>query len=132
MIDKLPGSGSSYDTFAYDVTLLQEFVRDDEKQTQRRRGGSLNRSNSRTSMFRGGGSISSRFRRGGSTGRYGRKGDVVVDSSVHSAGSLRGRTRNNNNNLSSSGRASGEPLRARKNFSVQGAGDFQQWKAGHL
>jgi hypothetical protein len=89
MIAKLPGSGS-YDSFAYEVALLKDFLREEDDDNgkltssmrtgggrKKRRGGGLN--NSLRASFRGG-------------SMFGRKPTRdQLDNSVHSLGSLRGR-----------------------------------------
>ena len=99
MIDKLPGS-SGYNTFAYDVALLKEFVRDetrgvDESLISGSQGGGRRRRR-RGSFGRGGGSLGGSLR--GSFRKIMKKKEARVvngvymeDSSIHSAGSLRGR-----------------------------------------
>eukprot|EP00934_Nitzschia_sp_Nitz4_P003188 Nitzschia sp. Nitz4//scaffold81_size91200//84479//86307//NITZ4_005003-RA/size91200-snap-gene-0.26-mRNA-1//1//CDS//3329558761//3178//frame0 len=91
MIDKLPGS-SSYDTFAYDIALLKEFSRedkDDKRLTNSMRAGGRRRMGSGMNSSLRGASLRGSFRGGSMFGRKGKKDDM--DSSIHSAGSLRGR-----------------------------------------
>lgn len=98
MIDKLPGS-SGYKTFAYDVALLKEFVGDETRGVDERLGtgsqGGGRRRRRRGSFSRGGGSLGGSLR--GSFRKIIKKkeprgaGVYMEDSSIHSAGSLRGR-----------------------------------------
>lgn len=98
MIAKLPGS-NSYDSFAYDIGLLKDFVREDDEENQlggkltasmrassgrkKRRGSGLNNSQRVGASLRG-------SLRGGSI--FGRKAKRDgLDGSIHSVGSLRGR-----------------------------------------
>lgn len=95
MIAKLPGS-AAYDGFAYDVTLLKEFLREEEGGEnltssmrsgggrKKRLGSGMNNNGSLRSSVKMGGSF-----RGGS--RFARKFVMDGDDSIHSAGSLRGR-----------------------------------------
>jgi len=96
MIAKLPGSGN-YETFAYDVGLLKEFVREEDDGgggpltsslrtgggRKKRFGSGLNRSHN------GGSSLRGSFRGGLVLGRKPKRD--ALDGSLHSVGSLRGR-----------------------------------------
>jgi hypothetical protein len=100
MVDKLPGS-AAYDNFAYDITLLKDFLREEEGENvtssmrsregrKKRHGSGLNNGSLRASMSNT--NLRGSFR-GGS--RFGRKLKLDGDDSIHSAGSVRGRkTRN--------------------------------------
>ena len=93
MIEKLPGS-SGYRSFAYDVALLEEFVREpDSRDAAGATGSHGGRRRSRIGGSLRGGSL-----RGGSLRGSFRKirkkndnGSRGLDSSTHSLGSLRGR-----------------------------------------
>jgi hypothetical protein len=98
MIDKLPGS-VGYKSFAYDVALLKEFVR--EESPRDNAASSMNSARQRRRGFKGGlgGSLRGSFR------KIRRKKDarnVALDSSIHSQGSLRGR-RGVNSSIAGSG-----------------------------
>ena len=96
MIAKLPGSGI-YDSFAYEVALLKDFLRDDNdtagqlsasmgtgRGRKKRHGSGLN------SSHNPGLSLRNSFRGGSLFGRK-PKSDGL-DGSIHSQGSLRGRS----------------------------------------
>jgi hypothetical protein len=101
MVDKLPGS-MDYDNFAYNVSLLKDFLREDEGENltssmrsgggrKKRLGSGLNNGSLRSSMNAA--PLRGSFR-GGS--RFGRKPVVVDgDDSIHSVGSVRGRQKVN-------------------------------------
>ena len=107
MITKLPGSGN-YNTFAYSVELLKEFVRTDEDGGSR----SMNPAHQRRS-FRSGGSFRASFR---GASLFARK-----DTSIRSVGSFRGRNRSF---------SSGKNKRSGVNTSIQEPGNlWKEWKA---
>jgi hypothetical protein len=90
MITKLPGSGS-YKTFAYNVSLLKEFVQDDDGPTGTSRHTTRSaRHKRRGSGIGNGGSLRGSFRSfRGSTlfGNKKNKDPNTMDGSIHSAGS---------------------------------------------
>jgi hypothetical protein len=92
MINKLPNS-NNYNTFAYDINLLRDFVRDDEgRDTGASRSARLSGRRMLTTQRRmsgGGGSLRGSFR-GSIFNLRNRSG------SIHSQGSRRGRESTNN------------------------------------
>ena len=113
-----PGS-SSYNSFAYHVALLKEFVRENDP------GGKGSQSNRSHRKLRRNNSLRGSFRSGGGLLNFNERA-VAMDGSVHSAGSLRG-FRTNNSNPSSKG----GPV----NTSVPGSGAggvYQEWKSKGL
>lgn len=114
MIMKLPGSGN-YNSFAYSIDLLKEFVRSDDD-----RHGHLTRSAHRHQRL--GGSFRASFR---GASLFGKKKEADLDSSIHSAGSLRGRSRSNQ-----PGRPVGPVVNT---SSVHGSGNlFKEWNSGGM
>jgi hypothetical protein len=119
MITKLPGS-ASYNGFAYQASLLKEFVQDEP--TDGGKGGN----NSTRGPAKGGkrfrtNSLRGSFRSGGLLNFSAGPGRKTLDGSIHSQGSLRG---NRNTSTHSNSKAANTNV----NASVSGGGVYQEWK----
>lgn len=99
MIDKLPSS-SSYDSFAYEVALLEDFVQDGDggngktamTSSLRQPGRKKRRATGLNNSLRDGSSMRGSFRRASMFSIKKTPGKDELNSSIHSAGSLRGRS----------------------------------------
>ena len=98
MIDKLPSS-SSYDSFAYEVALLEDFVQDGDAgngktaitSSLRQPGRKKRRATGLNNSLRVGSSMRGSFRGASRFGIKKTAGKDELNSSIHSAGSMRGR-----------------------------------------
>ena len=98
MSDKLPSS-SSYDSFAYEVALLEDFVQDGDggngktaiTSSLRQPGRKKRRATGLNNSLRVGSSMRGSFRGASRFGVKKTAGKDELNSSIHSAGSLRGR-----------------------------------------
>ena len=122
MIGKLPNS-SLYENFAYQLSLLKEFMREDDQDAKNHKSMSARLAKR---MSRSGGSFrASIFNFGSERGGQGGFLNSNLDTSVHSQGSPHGSGRNSSNNS--------KGLKMNVNSSVHGSGNvYQEWKSKGL